>query len=152
MRWLVLTAILAAAGLTGALIEDTSHCRLTLELVDARTGEPLPGVVQLATSEGQAVGLKELIHRGQGLGEKAPISRWWVLPSRATVEVPATKLKLQALAGLETELAAVDLDLEGKREHVLKVPLVRFYQPRPQGYVAGNTHLHLRKLSKEQAD
>lgn len=145
-------AAVAMVGIGCLVFEDNARCRLTLDLVDSQTGESLPGVVQLATSGGQAVPLNELINRGQGLSEKAPISRWWVLPSRTTVEVPAMKLKLQAMAGLETELAEVEVDLSGKREHVLKVPLVRFYQPRPKGYVAGNTHLHLRKLSKEQAD
>src|SRR5690606_6486644 len=100
----------------------------------------------------QLVPLKELINRGQGLSQRAVISRWWVLPRPMQVTVPAAPLKIRALSGLETELAEAEVDLSGKREHVLKVPLVRFYQPRPNGYVAGNTHLHLRKLSKEQAD
>lgn len=148
-RWFAAVAIVWTAALS---FQDTTRCRLTLELVDSKTGESLPGVVQLRTSDGQAVPLKELINRGQGLSEKAPISRWWVLPARTTVEVPADRLKLTAFSGLETELTEIGVDLSGKREHALKVTLTRFAQPRPQGYVAGNTHLHLRKLSKEQAD
>src|SRR5688500_13977488 len=131
------TAALAIVCALGLVFEDPARCRLTLELVDAKTGESLPGVLELVTSDGQAIPLKELINRGQGLSEKAPISRWWVLPARTTLEVPAERLTLKALAGLETELAEIEVDLSGKREHTLKVPLVRFYQPRTNGYVAG---------------
>ncbi len=153
MRWwlgLPLTAgILLSFGL---LHHEVPHCRLTLELIDARTAETLPGLVQIHTSDGTPVRLEELLNRGQGLADNAPISRWWVLPGRSTVEVPAERLKLKAFSGLETEVADVEVDLTGKREHALKVPLVRFYDTQRSGYVAGNTHLHLRKLSKEQAD
>lgn len=146
------SAAFAIVCVAGLVFQNAARCRLTLELVDSKTGESLPGVVQLLTSEGQAVPLKELINRGQGLSEKAPISRWWVLPERTTLDVPSDRIKLKALSGLETELAEMEVDLTGKREHALKVPLVRFYQAQPKGYVAGNTHVHLRKLSKPQAD
>jgi hypothetical protein len=146
------SAVVAIIWVAGSVFQGSARCRLTLELVDAHTGEALSGVVQMVTSDGTPVRLEGLINRGQGLSDKAPISRWWVLPQRATIDVPAERFKLQALGGLETELAEVEVDLTGKREHGLKVPLVRFYQARPHGYVAGNTHLHLRKLSKQQAD
>jgi hypothetical protein len=153
MRRCLITAAAASLALAAMLlVDDRSSCRLTLELVDSQTGQTLPGLVQLTTGDGQSVPLKELINRGQGLAANAPISRWWVLPGRSSVEVPAERLKLAAFSGLETERAEAELDLAGRREHTFQLPLVRFYHAREQGYVAGNTHLHLRKLSKEQAD
>ena len=66
--------------------------------------------------------------------------------------MPATRLEFQALAGLETERASESIDLAGKTQATLRMPLVRFARARANGYVAGNTHLHLMKLSKQQAD
>ena len=59
---------------------------------------------------------------------------------------------LQALSGIETELALERVDLTGKRHAKLQMRLLRFYDARRNGCLAGNTHLHLRKLSKQQAD
>src|SRR5688572_2200440 len=101
MRWW-LGLSLATGVLLGfaVLTQDAPRCRLTLELVDAQTGETLPGLAQIVTNEGLAVPLEELINRGQGLAANAPISRWWVVSRRSTVEVPAERLKLKAFSGL----------------------------------------------------
>jgi hypothetical protein len=125
---------------------------LALELVDAKTGESLPGIVQVLDAAGKGVDLPELVNRGQGIEQPGPIHQWWVLPQRTTVTVPAAPLEIKAVAGLETELAVARADLTGKAWSLVRVPLVRFADARRDGYVAGNTHLHLMKLSKQQAD
>ncbi len=127
-------------------------CALTLELVDAQTGETLPGIVQLSDADDRGVEIHQLVNRGQGIERRGPIHDWWVLPGRMTVRVPAAPLRVRAIAGLETELAAKSIDLTGRSKARLRIPLARFYKARPRGYLAGNTHLHLMKLSKAQAD
>ena len=127
-------------------------CSLALELIDAKTGEPLPGIVQVLDAAGKGLELAVLVNRGQGIEERGPIHRWWVSPKRTTITVPAAPLTIKAVAGLETELATVHSDLTGKSWALVRVPLVRFAHARRDGYVAGNTHLHLMKLSKPQAD
>jgi hypothetical protein len=127
-------------------------CALSIELVDARSGEALSGIVQVRDRDDRGIEISELVNRGQGIEAPGPIHDWWVLPQAASVRVPAAPLLVKALAGLETELATVALDLTGKSEAQLRVPLVRFYEARPRGYLAGNTHLHLMKLSKAGAD
>lgn len=144
--------VLAAAGWATAHEPEMRGCRLKLELVDAATGDSLPGMVRIATADGQIVRPDELVNRGQGINGEKPIHEWSVLARPTTVGVPATELVVQAVSGLETELAEHRLDLAGKQQAELRVPLDRFAQARASGYVAGNTHLHLMKLSRRQAD
>jgi len=127
-------------------------CALTLSLVDAQTGDTLPGIVQLRDAEDRNFNIRELVNRGQGIRRAGPIHDWWVLPNATTLHVPAAPLVVQALAGLETELATRKIDLTGKSAASLRIPLERFYRARSNGYLAGNTHLHLMKLSKAEAD
>ncbi len=127
-------------------------CALTLSLVDVENGEALPGIVQLRDAQGHGIEVDSLINRGQGVGRQGPIHGWWVLPKPTTVKVPAAPIVIHALAGLETERATQKIDLTGKSEASLAIPLVRFYLAREKGQLAGNTHLHLMKLSKTEAD
>ena len=130
----------------------TPVCALEIELVDRATGEPLPGIVQVLDAAGEGVPIAELVNRGQGIEDEAPIHRWHVLPTKTTINVPAGPLVIKALAGLETELADERLDLTGRKQASHTVKLARFAHARRDGQVAGNTHLHLMKLSKDQAD
>ncbi|HVU86363.1 MAG TPA: CehA/McbA family metallohydrolase [Pirellulales bacterium] len=120
--------------------------------MDEATGEPLPGVVQARDAAGKLIPFEELVNRGQGIEEPGPIHDWWILPKVTTVMVPARLLKLTAFSGLETELATLDLDLRDRREASPKIALKRFADARRARLLAGNTHLHLKKLSKQQAD
>src|SRR5207249_702662 len=61
-------------------------------------------------------------------------------------------LRLEAFAGLETELASVSIDLRGRDQESLAIPLRSFSQVSRQGWYGGNTHLHLSNLNKDQAD
>lgn len=127
-------------------------CELTIELVDSDAGQPLPGIVKGRYRDGDAIKLPELVNRGQGIEAPGPIHDWWVLVKRAKVTVPAAALEFSALAGLESELVTKEIDLTDKKEASLKITLPRFHRSRKNGYVAGNTHLHLMKLSKQEAD
>ncbi|MBI3467300.1 MAG: CehA/McbA family metallohydrolase [Planctomycetes bacterium] len=127
-------------------------CKLTIELVDADSGKPLAGLVRLEHAEGQPVPLEGLVSRGLGLGDGSPISRWSVVLERDTVNVPREKLSLEAVQGLETELARVSLDPSDQDQVTVKIPLRRFYRPGLKGYRSANTHLHLMKLPRDQAD
>ncbi|MBI3837557.1 MAG: CehA/McbA family metallohydrolase, partial [Planctomycetia bacterium] len=143
-----------------SVLEFSSHgheplaatCSLTIELVDRGTGQTVPGIVQVVDNDGQGVKLSELVNRGQGIADQGPIHNWWALPKAGTVTVPAAPLAFEALSGLDTELALTRIDLTGKTQATLQIPLTRFYQARHKGYLAGNTHLHLMKLSKREAD
>ncbi|MBI2823264.1 MAG: CehA/McbA family metallohydrolase [Planctomycetia bacterium] len=148
---LVVCAVLSPAPVRGDP-KAAATSALDIELVDGRTAQTLPGIVQLRRDDGQKVEIAELANRGQGIEAIGPIHDWWVLPKRTTIAVPAVPLVVKAVAGLETELAESRIDLTGKAQATLSVPLVRFHEARASGYIAGNTHLHLMKLSRQQAD
>lgn len=108
--------------------------------------------MQVLDHEDRLVELPELVNRGQGIEQIGPIHDWWVITEPTVLAVPAEEISLYALSGLETELAHEHLDLAGKSQATLEVPLTCFYHAREHGQVAGNTHLHLMKLSRAEAD
>jgi hypothetical protein len=147
-----LTCVLAIASFGLADNPPAATCSLSLELVESSSGNPLPGIVRITTEDGKTVQPDELVARGQGIDGEGPIHEWSVLPRATTIKVPAGPLVIQALSGLESDLFEHRVDLAGKREAESQIPLVRFARARSSGFVAGNTHLHLMKLSKQQAD
>jgi hypothetical protein len=151
MRYpIILGWLLVAAGATAALSAAPS-CSLELSLVDDTTGHPLPGVVQIL-DDGQSIELAELVNRGQGVEPQGPIHRWWVLPRSTVLSVPRAALAIRAFAGLDTEMATEPIDLTHRDQATVTLRLKRFHDARRGGNLAGNTHLHLMKLSKAEAD
>jgi hypothetical protein len=132
---------------------QANRCSLTIKIEDSQTGEALPGILRITDTHGKVVSaVPELVSRGQGVEEQGPIHDWWVVSRPCAVTGPAAPLVVQVVAGLETELAERRIDLSGQSEAEVRIPLVRFGNTSARGFRAGNTHLHLRKLSKAQAD
>jgi len=161
MRTLVsvsLTVMLLGAWLDGGPTRpgaengESEVCTLTLQLIDKETTAVLPGLVQLRDASGKTIAVPELLDRGFGLSDSLPIHDWQVLPGKTKITVPQTQLALQGFSGLETEFAEAELDLRGKKAHELSLPLTRFFDADKRGYRCANTHLHLRRLSRAQAD
>ena len=118
-------------------------CRLTIRLTDAATGKQLPGLIRVTNlASGKAVELRGPIKRDMN---------WYAIAEPAAVLVPQSRLKIEALRGLETELTEHEIDVTGKAEATVELPLKRFYDTAARGLVAGNTHLHLLNLTYEQA-
>lgn len=130
----------------------SSRCRLTLNLVDATTNEPLPGLVRITTADGSTWALEELFNRGTGLRQSHASRQWGVVIESVTVSVPREKLTIEALRGLETELASITIDLTGKSSAEVTLPLIRFHNAAKNGWRNGNTHLHLMSLTRDRAD
>ncbi|MHC4406606.1 MAG: CehA/McbA family metallohydrolase [Planctomycetota bacterium] len=127
-------------------------CRLTLELVDADTGDPLPGLARVKTADGQVAPLAGLFNRGTGLRQDHAARDWHVVLEPVTVSVPQARLTVEAVCGLETELARQTVDLAGKATARLTLRPKRFSSVGSRGWRGGNTHLHLMSLSREEAD
>lgn len=121
----------------------TPGCRLTIRLTDAATGKQLPGLIRVTNlATGKAVELRGPIKRDMN---------WYAIAAPAAVPVPQSRLKVEALRGLETELTEHEIDVTGKAEAAIELPLKRFYDAAARRLVAGNTHLHLLNLTYEQA-
>lgn len=142
-------------SLRGPVSEESAIgpcCRLTVKLVDADTQQTLPGLVRITDAQGQVLSLAGLVSRGAGLRQSHPTRDWSVLLKSATLSVPQGRLTIEAFSGLETELTRTTIDVEGKSSAEITIPLVRFYDAATSGWRNGNTHLHLRSLTREQAD
>jgi hypothetical protein len=136
-----------------ATSSQSDGSKVRLKLVDAATGKPLAGIVR-AYGKGSAkpLELPGLFSRLRGLQLAQEHQGWHVVPA-AGVEVPLPRgpIILEALAGLETNRARLEIDLKKPTEDVA-VKLKFLFRPEKQNLVPGNTHLHLMKLSAEDAD
>jgi uncharacterized sulfatase len=123
-----------------------SSCQLTLQLVESRSDSPVHGLVRITDdATGKIVPGDRALERPMG---------WFATPPQTVWTVPQSVLRVEACAGIETEVATTKLDLRSQPRSTCSVPLRRFYDPAGQGLVAGNTHLHLmlaahRKLGVE---
>ena len=152
--------LLCLATFASARLE--APCRVTLRLVDSQTGETLPGLIRIAGRAGKPIdvpvaadaqgSVHELLSRGLGLKDQPAIERWSVVTGQVTLQLPRETLAIEAFSGLETEIASKTLDLTGLEEIHVVIPLARFYDAAARGMRSANTHLHLMKLSREQAD
>ncbi|MGE3780666.1 MAG: CehA/McbA family metallohydrolase [Pirellulaceae bacterium] len=120
-----------------------ANCQLTVRLREADGGRPLPGLLRITNLATQkALTLAAEIHRE---------ANWYSVPAQLTIPVPRARLRLDAFHGIETERATLELDLTDRERHEVELTLPRFYEPRARQWWAGNTHLHLMKLSYVEA-
>ncbi len=154
-------AMLASLGavavlLVAAAFAPEPSCRVTLLLTDANSGKPVAGVVRfIHTDDGKSVVLtpKGIDSRGWGLLQKQPgIEEWFVVPQSVTVDLPKGAVSIEAISGLETETAKIELDLSNGQPREVTIPLKRFIRQRDRGWRSANTHLHLMKITREESD
>jgi hypothetical protein len=145
--FLVLCAYLAAKP-------EADIVKVHLRVVDAASGKKLSGIVRIIPhTAGKALALPGLLDRFQGVKVPDNIWGWHVLPKGgANLTLPAGKIRIEALAGLETALASKEIDLSKDPPQKIAIKLEAVFQPEKNNSASGNTHLHLMKLTKEQAD
>lgn len=154
MRIVLCVSALAVLS-TGWLIQtaqETKVCELRIHLIDAESGLPIAGLVNITDSQGQRIKVPELLPRGLGLPADQAIHDWSVITEPTLVSVPQSKLKIKAFSGLETEFAEREVDLRGKTTAVVNLPIKRFYDAHKNGYRNANTHVHLQKVTRKESD
>jgi hypothetical protein len=146
-------SLMGLCAFLGARAQPAS-VKLRLRLVDATSGKSLPGIVRIhAAGQEKALPLPGLYDRLRGLQLPDSLWGWHVVPAgEAETTVPAGKIRLEALSGLETALARRDIDLSGKDSAEIVVKLNFLFRPEKDQLLSGNTHLHLMKLSEKDAD
>ena len=138
-----------------AALAFNRECRLRIELLDAETRQPVPGVIRISPVDGgDPVRIAEWMSRAEGLkGEEARSTEpWYVLPGPGEVSLSPARLKIDAFSGLESELASRSVDLTGRSEDSISLPVRFFSRAAREKWYAANTHLHLQGLSRERAD
>jgi hypothetical protein len=133
--------------------EDTKS-RVRLRLVDASSGKDMAGIVRVFAKDSERPApLPGLFPRLRGLKVSDAVAGWYVVPSGgAETTLPRAQVQLEALAGLETAVARIDRDLSKDPPKEIVLRLDSILRPEDHGLVAGNTHLHLMKLSAKDAD
>lgn len=118
-------------------------CRLAIEVVVAGQENPVAGLVRITNrATGKKISLSGEIQRD---------ALWHAIAPGTTIEVPPAQLVVEALVGLHTEMAVREIDLSGQAEAKLRLSLNPFYDSAAKGLIAGNTHLHLMKLTHDEA-
>ena len=135
-----------------ALAANPPVCQVSLHLVDAESRQPLPGIIRVTDQAGAAVRVSELLNRGTGLDPDHVARQWYVVIESAQITLPQRPVKIEALFGLETELATFELDLTGREKMDVVLPLKRLFDAADRDMRCANTHLHLMHLNRLQAD
>src|SRR5262245_2435309 len=159
MRSLLLTAV-SVLVFGGVLFlqakpkEAGETAKVHLRLVDGRTGKTVPGIVRIfLQGNDKPLSLTGLADRLRGLERSDTTGRWYVVPADgAQTSLPRAALRLDAVPGLETALARQEVDLSKVTVDTVSVKLEFLFRPEENQLFAGNTHLHLRNLTREEAD
>src|SRR6185503_19979827 len=107
------------------------------------------GMIRVRDGRGRAVSIPPLLPRGLGLAADHPALGWYVLPGRMTLRLPRERVTIEAFRGLETEMARVTVD---PRDSEVRIPLRVFLNVAGRGWRGANTHLHLKEISRAEAD
>lgn len=130
---------------------------LRVRVVD-EDGEPVPALVRAVRAGGGPILLDGTDVDGESLVRQVVVgSRWhrgsgWVAArGEVVLDVPATALTVEAFAGLHTERSRVLVQAPLVDTLDVELPLTSFGDPRDDGWIPANTHLHLRDLDRHEA-
>lgn len=141
-----------ALALVDAPADKAATCKLSIRLEESKSGKPLAGLVRISDANGKALKPVGLVSHGLGLPENNAGREWYAVLDQAEAVVPQTAVRIEAISGLETERASSLLDLQGRERAEVKLSLTRFADAAAQDWRAGNTHLHLRYLTRGQSE
>lgn len=131
---------------------DKEDVKLRLRLLDADTGAPVAGIVRIhRDGQDQPLVPPGLFNRLRGLERETTAAGWYVVPAAgAEITLPRGKVRVEAVAGLETGIVRREINLGDEAEITLKLPYL--FRPEKEQLYAGNTHLHLMKLNRTDSD
>ena len=130
----------------------TETCQTNISLLDAATGESVAGLLRVDGDNGCRVPLDPLLDRGTELAADHDAHRWSVLLEPTEVALPRTIVTLEAFSGLETEMYRQTINLEERCPEELTLRMRRFYDAGRSNWHSGNTHLHIRNLTRQESD
>ncbi len=112
--------------------------RLEVEVVDDKTGDPIAATVVFTEGEGKVVEIEGKHPHVEYLGKR----RCYVDGIFALASHP-TRLTIDLRRGLETMPLLTEVDLTHKGSKPLTFRLQRWIDMREQGYLSGDTHVHM---------
>ncbi len=153
----VVPACVLVLGLCAYLGRSGPHpdtVKVRLKLVDAATGKAVGGMVRVfPQGKDEPLPLPGLFDRLRGLKTGRDVRGWFVVGAKgAQTTLPRTRLRIEAVSGLESAPASREIDLRKDVPDEVAVKLGMLFRPDSEGLAAGNTHLHLSNLSRADAD
>ena len=136
----------------GVTQRPAAICKLQVELIDRDTLDGIAGMIRIMDQAGNPIRIPELLDRCIGLPRQARKLGWHVLNGPTEISAPRRKLTIEAVSGLEYTRIRNDLDLTDQAKQTFALKLTRFWNAKKEGLVAGNTHLHLKDLTRKEAD
>lgn len=153
----ILTGIVSTLILAGCVLiaarGGSEPPSLRLRLLDAETGKPMGGTVRVQSlPTGKAVELPGLLDRLRGLKKSDALTGWFVVPAGGgDTKLPHGRYRIEALSGLETLKSSLEFEVRDG-EAMVSVKLKPVFRPADQRLTAGNTHLHLQGVTREECD
>lgn len=143
-------------SLFAALLCGVSLCaaqsQVTLELIDAQTKASIPGWVRILDANEVPLAISDQYSRGVGLRGNHPARRWYFCSGPTIFPVPKGEVFIEAISGINSEKMRRKLDFRFFDRLTVKLPVRELLPLRDAGWVAGNTHLHLKNLEEKEAD
>ncbi len=146
----LLSLVWFGAGLSKSEAAETA--RLQLELVAPGSQERIPGWFRVLDAEQQPVSLPELYSRGTALRANHPARRWYAVMEPVTLSVPKGEVYIEAFSGLNSERVRRKLDFRFFNRLSVKLPIPELRSLKADGWWGGNTHLHLKGMTRQEAD
>jgi hypothetical protein len=123
---------------------DSETCQLTIDLADEFSRQSVAGLVRVTNVEsGKAIKLAGQFHRAMN---------WYSLSEKTTLRLPRTRVRIEAVRGLQTDRAEHVVDLSSSERLAVKLTLGKFYDASFRDWYSGNTHLHLMRMTRAEAD
>jgi hypothetical protein len=134
--------------------KERDTLKIRLRLLDEQTGKGVAGIVRIFRQDSdKPLSLAGLANRLRGLDKTEAFGGWYVVPADGVeVTLPRARLHVQAVSGLETARLQVEVDLTEGDATDVDIKLHFLFRPDESHLYAGNTHLHLRNLTQEEAD
>ncbi len=129
---------------------DTDElARLTVTPVDAATGRPLAATVRITSLHDRQRWQPRDVKTSVALWRR---DDWYSIGQGTTLLVARTELEVEAFRGLGWYRAKARINFEGKTRGEITIPMKRFHDAQGRGWYSGNTHFHLKDVSKGYAD
>ncbi|MCZ6672676.1 MAG: CehA/McbA family metallohydrolase [Verrucomicrobia bacterium] len=130
---------------------NSPTCKLRVSLIDANTAKTLPGLIRVSTENG-VIPIEGLVNRGLGLDEDHASAQWYALLKPTVLSLPQESVTIEAISGIDSELSDQTIDLSDKTEAKITLKIKRLHLIDDKDYYTGNTHLHLKRVTRKQAD
>ncbi len=133
----------------GGAGDSSALATVRVEVRDAATGRLAPANVRVHLLDSQKKYVPDDPSVATGL-YRTP--EWYTLDATDALQLPAERVRIEAFRGIEWSVAETELDLRPGDEHRVRLELARLHDVAEEGWVSGNTHLHLQQTDLAYAD